>query len=478
VLSTLDGIVKLADRMRVASFHKRVSESLRGNSLVARETRRRSGSRSRSRSPVRQDARSPRSRSPPHNHGGHDIWRPTPSTPAAQFEIKGVARSYKPSLRERITKITPQISLADRQQSPLREAERSRHQEARQCTPDSMNSDPTAQNGRRELRDMPALQDDGRGRSMSPAKSRHAGAKRPASAAFQNDEHTVEGVNEAHARDSGNGPLERTLERTLTNGEPSATASVAPLSEPQNQKPTEHNTSTADKGPQPATKRQKMTPDTQIAATTSTTELRVPPAELAAKSVAQTQNLPEAGLLRKSTAQISNNPNASKILTNDDGPVLEEPLMAPWHRKSPVLPQIQMTASKASSESTKATASNAPGSLQAQETSLVNAAQPIPRAMSVEHKETDDKDTLRDPPDVLSKVVPDVASNSSATKAESKEEIPSSLQSADITSPPLSRYDQVLAEVMALTQQQQHEELSVLLFRMSALHDAMSRHPR
>lgn len=429
---------------------------------------------------MRQDVRSPRSRSPPNNHGGHDIWRPTPtpSTPAAQFEIKGLARSYNPSLSERITKITPQISLADRQQSPIREAQRSRHQEARHRTPESMNSDSTAQNGRRELRDMPALQDDGRGRSMSPAKSLHAGVKRPASAAFQNDEHTVEAINEAHARDCGNSTLERTQERTLTNGEPSATAAVAPMKEPQNHKPTEHKTSTSDEVPQHATKRQKMTPDTHIAATTSKPELGVLPVVPAAKSVAQTQNLPEAGLLRKPTAQISNNPNAPKIITNDDGPALEEPLMAPWHRKSPVSPPLQMTAAKASSGSTKSTTSNAPGSLQTQETSLVNAAQPTPRTMSVEHEDTDDKDTFRDAPDVVSKVAPDIVSNSSATKAESKAEIPSSQQSADVTSPPLSRYDQVLAEVMALTQQQQHEELSVLLFRMSALHDAMSRHPR
>lgn len=44
--------------------------------------------------------------------------------------------------------------------------------------------------------------------------------------------------------------------------------------------------------------------------------------------------------------------------------------------------------------------------------------------------------------------------------------------------PSLSRYEAVLAEVMALTPQQQHEELSVLLFRMSALHDAISRNAR
>lgn len=156
--------------------------------------------------------------------------------------------------------------------------------------------------------------------------------------------------------------------------------------------------------------------------------------------------------------------------------------MAPWHRKSPNPPQNHTITPELRAQSNKGTMHEPQITISNHVSATTVSSYQVPAntldssgSWSLnDHMVT--VDPLLTPTDITTGMT-DVTKSTTPPSKE-VETLTAEVEVELTPDPLLSRYDEVLAEVMALTQQQQHAEMAVLLFRMSALQDALSRHSR
>jgi len=324
---------------------------------------------------------------------------------------------------------------------------------------------------------------------VSPTKSPSLGSKRDASTAFEKEKDVrkpdasddvgpklLEGVAEAHTSHG-------TAQNEAIFKKPALPTSIPTAPGITTNPVTQGNTKvdSASSENQPPLKKQRTLEDSSKPAQATSTGKDVQP-QSTQSPLAPTPDVTQT-LQSNSTSGIVNAPpkvtvSASRspsVVTSD--PTKVEPLMAPWHRKSPaIVSEDSETASDFERAENAITTTNDQIGL----TSHAIGVQNEPNNVIDKALQDKGKTPLNhsDPdPNPHPTVPQNTAPTESKTAAISDSDVATAPQlSESPTDPPLSGYEKVLAEVMALTPQQQHEELSKLLFRMSALHDAISRH--